>query len=282
MNPEIEKLIDRLHANGRLRVWSIVITILGDSVVPRGGRVSAVTLSAITQALRIEPVALRSALSRLAKEGWIVREKQGRHSFYTLTSEGAQSFAPATRRIYASHPPQAPDTWTIAISGPLSKSEKTAQRSAMEGLGYTSLDDRIYLNLKPDTQSLTKVVGSPAVISGDFSQIPTWLQDASGTPETAAVYREIHTVFSGVYTGLSPVEALVARSLLIHEWRRAVLRHADLPAALFPTDWPAQLCRNFVANLYQTLSVDADKWLDDAPDLNVSPPDATRRFQPRR
>ncbi|NBR89524.1 MAG: phenylacetic acid degradation protein, partial [Rhodobacteraceae bacterium] len=43
MDP-LAPLIDALHAEGRLRVWSLVITVFGDSVQHRGGRISTARL----------------------------------------------------------------------------------------------------------------------------------------------------------------------------------------------------------------------------------------------
>jgi len=47
----------------------------------------------------------------------------------------------------------------------------------------------------------------------------------------------------------SPEQCFVVRTLLIHEYRRVLLRDPVLPAALLPIDWPGAaayaLCRNF-------------------------------------
>lgn len=271
-----DRLINKLHANGPLRVWSIVITIFGDCIVPHGGRVSAATLSAITQGLRIEPVALRSALSRLAKEGWIVREKQGRHSFYTLSEAGLNSFAPATRRIYAKNGPPMPDNWTIAMSAPLSLSQRAKQKSEMEAIGYISLDDRLYVGT--NVTDASGITGEPAIISGKFTSIPPWLSQTIGADKTAADYREIMTQFSDISGYQTPLNALLTRILLVHEWRRVLFHHADLPAAFFPTDWPAEACRDFVAETYLGLSVAAENWLNKVPELSAPNVDYGHRF----
>ena len=48
----LERLIDSLHARGRLRVWSLVITVFGDAVAPRGGRVALSVLQDLMARLR--------------------------------------------------------------------------------------------------------------------------------------------------------------------------------------------------------------------------------------
>ena len=41
MNADIEPLLKQLHSQGRLRVWSLIITFFGDSILNKGGEVEA-------------------------------------------------------------------------------------------------------------------------------------------------------------------------------------------------------------------------------------------------
>src|ERR1700709_1313777 len=90
------------------RTGSIVITVFGDAIVPRGGSVWLGTLLAFFDTLDIDAGVVRTALSRLTAEGWFDRNKIGRNSFYRLNSKGRQTFDIATRHIY--DPP--PSDWT--------------------------------------------------------------------------------------------------------------------------------------------------------------------------
>src|SRR5260221_6094337 len=82
---------------------SIVITVFGDAIVPRGGSVWLGTLLEFFEALDIDSGVVRTAMSRLAADGWLERNKIGRNSFYRLANKGRQTFAPPTPHIY--HPP---------------------------------------------------------------------------------------------------------------------------------------------------------------------------------
>jgi phenylacetic acid degradation operon negative regulatory protein len=62
------------------RTGSIVITVLGDAIVPCGGSLWLGTLRAFFEALDIDSGAVRTAMSRLAADGWLTREKVGRNS----------------------------------------------------------------------------------------------------------------------------------------------------------------------------------------------------------
>src|SRR6202161_2072912 len=82
------------------RTGSIVITVFGDAIVPRGGSVWLGTLLKFFESLDIDSGVVRTAMSRLATDGWLERHKVGRNSFYRLVKKGRQTFNTATRHIY--------------------------------------------------------------------------------------------------------------------------------------------------------------------------------------
>jgi phenylacetic acid degradation operon negative regulatory protein len=60
----------------------------------------------------------------------------------------------------------------------------------------------------------------------------------------------------------APADALVARTLLIHEFRRVVLRDPALPSALLPPDWPGRVARALAAQIYERLVPASERYLD--------------------
>ena len=76
MDP-LAPLIETLTADGRLRVWSLVITVFGDSVEPRGGTISTARLGRLLGRIGVGSGALRTALSRLAGDGWVTAQRKG-------------------------------------------------------------------------------------------------------------------------------------------------------------------------------------------------------------
>ena len=84
----LARIIDQLKREPS-RTGSIVITVFGDAIVPRGGSVWLGTLLEFFKTLDIDSGVVRTAMSRLAADGWLEREKVGRNSFYRLVEEGA-------------------------------------------------------------------------------------------------------------------------------------------------------------------------------------------------
>src|SRR5712664_1058531 len=79
----LARIIDQLKREPS-RTGSIVITVFGDAIVPRGGSVWLGTLLEFFEGLAIDSGVVRTAMSRLAADGWLTREKVGRNSFYRL------------------------------------------------------------------------------------------------------------------------------------------------------------------------------------------------------
>src|ERR1700709_1161020 len=107
MPQPLSRIIDQLKREPS-RTGSIVITLFGDAIVPRGGSVWLGTLLEFFKTLDIDSGVVRTAVSRLAADGWLERNKVGRNSFYRLARKGRQTFDTATKHIYD---PQVSD-WT--------------------------------------------------------------------------------------------------------------------------------------------------------------------------
>ena len=61
---------------------------------------------------------------------------------------------------------------------------------------------------------------------------------------------------------LADADAFTARILLIHYYRRVVLRDPLLPTALLPADWPGQAARGLCGEIYRGLLTASEQWLD--------------------
>ncbi len=268
---ELERHIARLHGNGRLRVWSLIITFFGDAVALRGGRVALSTLQDAMGLLNIEPGAVRTALSRLASEGWVEREREGRLSFYKLTDQGHAAFDEPTKRIYAGEGRDWDGEWTVAV-----EAQDTSTRLSEHG--FTALGGKAWLRVGGDTGGLPDDL---LVISGTGSDLPTPLLSLWKLDDHAAHYTAFIADWQsfGAAENLSPEDAMAARTLLLHDWRRIVLRDPGLPDVLLPADWVGHKARKLVRQTYQSLLHGSENWLNDngLPVL-TDPADMKQRF----
>lgn len=234
MDP-LAPLIASLRAEGRLRVWSLVITAFGDLVQHRGGTITTTRLGAVLGRIGVEPGALRTALSRLASDGWVERERQGRTSLCRLSDAGLAQFGPATSRIYAP-PSMAPITqWSLSA---------------------TVADGTPHLRLEPAGGATGDVV-----VTGTLDQITPAFREASLDPACRVALTYLAADLAALADVKVPLDAAAARLLLIHRWRRIVLRFPELLPDVMPETAPLSDPRRAVAQAYAGLSGAAEEWL---------------------
>lgn len=239
-------------------MWSLVITAFGDLVQHRGGAVSNVRLNALLGRIGIEPGALRTALSRLDRDGWVDRERNGRSSLCRLSQIGLAQFDPATSVIYAPPRAGAAGAWCMSIA--LDKGVPTVQ--------LTSAD------APPKDADLQ--------VTGQLEQV----SDAYKAAFLEPAYRRALTVLAediaAIPNAPDPLDAAAARLLLIHRWRRIVLRFPEPEPALLPDDCPLPDPRAAVARAYGMLYGPAEVWLslpqNGAPGMPQADPSFATRF----
>src|SRR6266567_2432749 len=85
LSAPVATLLEKFHARKPVRAWSLIVTLYGDAVVPRGGSLWLGSLVDIMALLRIDAGHVRTAMSRLTSDGWLERERVGRNSYYRLS-----------------------------------------------------------------------------------------------------------------------------------------------------------------------------------------------------
>lgn len=233
--------IAALHNQGRLRVWSMVITVFGDLVQQRGGEISTTRLGCLLGRVGVEQGAMRTALSRLGRDGWVQSERDGRTSRYRLSAQGLDRFAPATTRIYAPPRVEPVTRWAIAVQvGPTGRQEA---------------------KLSPADEA---PAGAECLVVGELQQISDAYRASLLSDEhrkaLAALAADIEAMTT--HQNLCPLDAAAARVLLIHRWRRIVLRFPEVPFSLMPVNTPLADPRRAVAEAYAQLTPATEVWLE--------------------
>jgi phenylacetic acid degradation operon negative regulatory protein len=248
------------------RTGSLVITVFGDAIVPRGGSVWLGTLLAFFETLDIDSGVVRTAMSRLAADGWLERNKVGRNSFYRLAQKGRQTFDTATVHIYN---PQSP-VWTgrfeLLLIG--NGGDRDAAREALKSAGFGSP--------LPGVWVAPSGVAVPAEAAGAI-RLEVSAEDDSGRrllseswplDRTADAYLKFIATFEPLLGSIqkgarvSDAEAFTARILMNHHYRRVVLRDPLLPAALLPRDWPGRAAQELCRKIFLGLLDPSERWLD--------------------
>lgn len=263
------QLMQALQARHPLKTWSLVITFFGDTVLPRGGTVPLAVIVAVLGALGVDAATVRAAVARLTRDGWLVRERRGRSSDYRLDARGRSTFSDAEARIYSAAEPRFSGRWTFAVAHLDAGANRTAVRDRLRTLGFGVLDNTVFV--RPETapaQSLPELDGvsyfDAAHTAGtDPEQLLAAAYDLAAID---AHYRRFTSDFSPLLAApaASGADAAALRTVMIHEYRRALLRAPQLPGTLSPTLAHRAPARDLATNLYRHWLAPSEAWLDSA------------------
>lgn len=246
------------------RTWSIIISFFGDAIVPRNGNVWLGTLLAFFKGMEVGETVVRSAVSRLAAEDWLSRTKIGRNSFYHLADRGRETFARATERIY--HPHR--QSWSGTFDAWLVESSTRESLSALEDAGFGQISPGLLIAPGGQTPPGQVLASLPLTLGGIADNMRELASRAWKLSELAGFYQGFSEVFSPLRlalargTTLSPLEAILARVLMIHEYRRIILRDPMLPAEILPVNWPGEAAQTLCAEVYAQLLAPSEAWLN--------------------
>jgi len=265
MPQPLDRIIEELKREPS-RTGSIVITVFGDAIVPRGGSVWLGTLLEFFKALDIDGGVVRTAVSRLASDGWLERNRVGRNSFYRLAATGRHTFDIATRHIYG--PP--PQDWTgrfeLLLIG--NADDRDASREALRSAGFGSPLPGVWVAPSgvPIPDEASRAIRLEVSAEDDSGR--RLLADSWPLENIADAYLKFMKTFEPLrswITRRAPLangDAFAARILLIHHYRRVVLRDPLLPLALLPKDWPGRAARALCGEIYRAILPASEQWLD--------------------
>jgi phenylacetic acid degradation operon negative regulatory protein len=265
MAQPLARIIEQLKREPS-RTGSIVITVFGDAIVPRGGSVWLGTLLEFFRQIDIDASVVRTAMSRLTADGWFERNKIGRNSFYRLVQSGRQTFDIATRHIYG---PPASD-WTgrfeLLLIG--NGGDRDASREALKNAGFGSPLPGVWVAPSGVPVPEEAAGAIRLEVSAEDDSGRRLLSESWPLARTADAYQKFMKTFQPLHgwigrgERLADADAFTARILLIHHYRRVVLRDPLLPTALLPADWPGRAARTLCGEIYRGLLPASEQWLD--------------------
>ncbi|HET6519065.1 MAG TPA: hypothetical protein VFG47_04520, partial [Geminicoccaceae bacterium] len=70
-HPLVAAQVEAFRRRQPVRAGSLIVTVYGDAIAPRGGTVSLASLTRLLQAFGLSAGLVRTAVSRLAADGWL-------------------------------------------------------------------------------------------------------------------------------------------------------------------------------------------------------------------
>jgi len=256
--------LEALHADKPLRVWSLIVTIFGDIVMWQGAEVApgpiwVAPLLTLLEMLGVESGLARTSLSRLVASGVLEREKAGRNTFYRLTPNSADEFARAADRIYRDPFPEPADAFDFAILDRVA--DRAEVRARLEAIGFKFFSPTLALTPSrgQSAPDIAGVLWAKAEPRGETLAIARelWKIDT-----LQAAYAEFVVAFAPyAHAAFTPDEAIVARVVAVHRWRRIALRDPGLPRGALPEEWAGAVAREVFATVMAATAAGSEAWL---------------------
>jgi phenylacetic acid degradation operon negative regulatory protein len=274
-------MIPRLLKRLKPRAKSVIITVYGDSIMHHGGCASLGSVIELVAPLGLNERVVRTSVFRLAKENWLVAEQIGRRSYYRVTEDGRRRSEAAHGRIYhrAGQPWDGRWTFVIIDFRGMTPERRTSLRRDLRWQGFGQLASGVMLHPDPDEATLRQVliesgtskhalVMRAAAVSGVAADAQRDLIDRSwDMKQLAADYTAFLDTFRPVWQKLSTTDKLdpqtcfVIRTLLMHAYRRVLLRDPKLPDELLEANWPGTAARFLCRDLYKLIQGPAERHL---------------------
>src|SRR6201986_4693510 len=152
---------------------SLLLTVLGEYVLPRPEGVWQETLVAALASLGYTQQAARQALSRSTREGWLESRRRGRRTRMTLTGPTAELLRSGAARIYSFGDPWEWDgRWLLVVLRvPEERREVRHQlRSRLAWAGLGSLGGGVWLtpHVEREDELGAAINGEPAAGARSF------------------------------------------------------------------------------------------------------------------
>jgi len=226
---------------------SALFDLYGDHLRTRGAQAPVASLVRLLAPLGIAAPAVRTAISRMVRQGWLAPVRLAGGPGYALTPRASRRLDEAAERIYRHGDPQWDGQWHVLIvERARDRARRDRVRAALHYLGYAPLGDTTWISPRASVELDALLVAERlraerfhASYAGDPRGL---LERAWDLDQLARTYRRWLATASELVAGVSPDatdEVVFAlRSTLVHEWRKFLFSDPGLPASLLPAQWP--------------------------------------------
>lgn len=254
--------LSRRRELGATSARSLLLTVLGEFVLPRGEPVWTQVLIDVLGQLDVEQKSARQALARTAAEGLLTSDREGRRVRWSLSEAGHRLLSDGAARIYgfgAAAPPWDGRWLVLLVSVPESRRQlRHRLRTRLAWAGMGSPAPGVWLSPDPSKQEevaevvesleLTSVTSSFVGPFGRIGEERAMVAQAWDLAEVEAAYEDFLATF-GDANPTDPADVLTHQILLVHAWRRFPFLDPKLPSELLPHEWAGARA----AELFETL-----------------------------
>ena len=264
---------------------ALLLTLLGEFVLPMGGSAWTKTIVAAAESLGIRDKAARQALARMDEGGWLDRTKVGRQTRWSLSPYARTVLESGAERIYSfgATTRQWDGRWIVLLAS-VPERDRHLRYAMANGLGWAGFGTlgngtwlSPWLGQEGTAVELLNGLGVEAISFraevGNLGSPTGLVAQAWDLPELRHAYTRFLTdvdLLDGQSS--SDLAAVAELTGLVHQWRRFPLLDPDLPAELLPASWPGVAAAQRFGELRARLRGPAMAWWE-ATEAELTPGD---------
>jgi phenylacetic acid degradation operon negative regulatory protein len=233
---------------------SALFDLYGDHLRSRGAQAPVAALVRLLASLGIAAPAVRTAISRMVRQGWLDPVRVPAGAGYALTPRAIHRLDEAAERIYRHGNATWDGGWhLVVVERVRERARRERVQASLRYLGYAQLDETTWLSPRASSElqalreaERIRVEPFAARYDGDPRGLLARAWDLDGL---ARAYQgwltEARELVEPVGPDAPDEAVFAARSRLVHEWRKFLFRDPGLPAELLPERWPGTQATEF-------------------------------------
>ena len=256
---------------------SALFDLYGDHLRARGDRAPVAALVRLMSSLHIAAPAVRTAVSRMVRQGWLEPLQLPNGRGYALSDRARHRLDDAASRIYRTRDADWNGTWDLlVVEPPAPRAARERVRGGLTFLGYAPLSDSTWISpsVSPEVEELlaTEQAGWVRLRAFDDRAASRARQawDLESLAESYVAWRAFadrlldapDSQLSAIAGAGEDERAFAVRSVLVHEWRKFLFTDPGLSAELLPPDWVGNEAARFFSREAGRLLPAASRFVD--------------------
>ncbi|WP_035303656.1 PaaX family transcriptional regulator [Actinokineospora inagensis] len=253
-----------------MRARSALFDVFGGHLRQRDGSATIAALVRLLEPVGFGAPAIRTAVSRMVRQGWLTPVRLPDGPGYALTGRAERRLDEAGARIYRTGPSTWDGRWhVVVLPDPRARVARERLSSSLRLLGYGPLGASTWVSPRPSAE-LDEVLAAEGVSAqvfhgphaGSDADLAARAWDLTGL---GARYRGFVAEWSPVMSavdGADPAAAFAANQRLLSAWRKFLFQDPGLPRELLPVDWPGAVAADFFDTQTARLAAAVTEFLD--------------------
>ncbi|WP_026575078.1 phenylacetic acid degradation operon negative regulatory protein PaaX [Bacillus sp. UNC438CL73TsuS30] len=261
---------------------SMIFTIYGDYIHHYGNKIWIGSLIGLLKEFGHNEQAVRVAVSRMLKQGWIQSEKVENRSYYFLTKQGIDRIEEAGNRIFKLHPSEWDGKWRVLMyTIPEEKRQiRDELRQELLWSGFGSFSNACWIspnNLEKEVKLLIEKYDISEYVDFFVSEYigprdnKTLVEKSWPLEDVVEKYEEFIITYSKQFFAnqeiisrgeMTDAQCFVERTKLVHEYRKFLFIDPGLPKELLPENWNGNLAATLFNQYYQLLAEPASRFFE--------------------